>query len=110
MGRINNIWYYLSRNKYLITIVIGSLLIGVVDENSIRSFVALSMRLNEKKAELKSYEDQFERDSIRLHNFEASLKGVETIARERYKMKRADEDVFVLSNEKNIGREDEAVE
>ena len=63
------------------------------------------MRLNEKNEELQAYEEQFERDSIRLHNFEASLKGVETIARERYKMKRADEDVFVLSTEKNIGRE-----
>ena len=105
MGRINNIWYYLSRHKYLITVVIGAVLVGVVDENSVRSLVMLSMRLNEKKEELQAYEEQFERDSIRLHNFEASLKGVETIARERYKMKRADEDVFVLSTEKNIGRE-----
>ena len=107
MGRINNIWYYLSRHKYLITIVIGMVLVGVVDENSVRSLVMLTMRLSEKKEELQSYEDQFERDSIRLHNFEASLKGVETIARERYKMKRPDEDVFVLSTEKNVGSEDE---
>ena len=105
MGRINNIWYYLSRHKYLITVVIGAVLVGVVDENSVRSLVMLSMRLNEKNEELQAYEEQFERDSIRLHNFEASLKGVETIARERYKMQRADEDVFVLSTEKNIGRE-----
>ena len=105
MGRINNIWYYLSRHKYLITVVIGAVLVGVVDENSVRSLVMLSMRLNEKNEELQAYEEQFERDSIRLHNFEASLKGVETIAHERYKMKRADEDVFVLSTEKNIGRE-----
>ena len=82
-------------------------LVGVVDENSVRSLVMLTMRLSEKKEELQSYEDQFERDSIRLHNFEASLKGVETIARERYKMKRPDEDVFVLSTEKNVGSEDE---
>lgn len=107
MGRINNIWYYFSRHKYLITIVIGMVLVGVVDENSVRSLVMLNMRLSERKAELQSYEDQFERDSIRLHNFEASLKGVETIARERYKMKRADEDVFVLSTEKNAGTDDE---
>ena len=105
MGRINNIWYYLSRHKYLITVVIGAVLVGVVDENSLRSLVMLSMRLNEKNEELQAYEEQFERDSVRLHNFEASLKGVETIARERYKMKRADEDVFVLSTEKNICRE-----
>lgn len=87
--------------------MIGIVLVGVVDENSVRSLVMLTMRLSEKKEELQSYEDQFERDSIRLHNFEASLKGVETIARERYKMKRPDEDVFVLSTEKNVGSEDE---
>ena len=107
MGRINNIWYYLSRHKYFITIVVCVVLVGVVDENSVRSLVMLSMQLSEKKEQLRSYEEQFERGSIRLSNFEASLKGVETIARERYKMKRPDEDVFVLSTEKNIGREDE---
>lgn len=106
MGKINNIWYYFSRHKYLITIVIGVLQVGIVDENSVRSLVMLSVKLNEKKSELQAYEAQFERDSIRLHNFEASLKGVEAIARERYKMKRANEDVFILSTEKNIGRDD----
>ncbi len=107
MGRINNIWYYLSRHKYFITIVVCVVLVGVVDENSVRSLVMLSMQLSEKKEQLRSYEEQFERDSRSLSNFEAGLKGVETIARERYKMKRPDEDVFVLSTEKNIGREDE---
>ena len=54
MGRINNIWYYLSRHKYLITVVIGAVLVGVVDENSVRSLVMLSMRLNENCRRMKS--------------------------------------------------------
>ena len=106
MGKINNIWDYLARHKYTIAFFICILLVGFVDDNSVRSLIQLTIRLNDDKAELQMYEDQFVRDSIRLKNFEASLKGVETIARERYKMKRSDEDVFVLSTEKNIGRED----
>lgn len=106
VGKINNIWDYLARHKYTIAFFICILLVGFVDDNSVRSLIQLTIRLNDGKAELQMYEDQFVRDSIRLKNFEASLKGVETIARERYKMKRADEDVFVLSTEKNIGRED----
>jgi cell division protein FtsB len=106
MGRINNIWYYLSRHKYVIVVFVCMLLVGVVDENSVRSLISLTMQLNEKHDELRAYEHQFERDSIRLHNFEAGRKGVEAIARERYKMKRPDEDIFILSTEKNIGRED----
>lgn len=106
MGKINNIWDYLAHHKYLIVFIVGIVLVGFVDDNSVRSLIQLSMRLSEDKAELQMYEEQFVRDSIRLKNFEANQKGVETIAREKYKMKRADEDVFVLSTEKNIGRED----
>lgn len=91
-----------ARHKYLITIVIGVLMVGVLDENSFRKYMILQMQYNEAKGELDAYEDQFRRDSIRLHNLEANAKGVERVARERYFMKRPNEDVFVLSiDEKN---------
>lgn len=99
MGRINNLWTYLARHKYLITIVLGLLLVGVLDENSFRKYMLLQMRYNDAKAELESYVEQYKRDSVKLHALEADVKGVERVARERYFMKRANEDVFVLSSD-----------
>lgn len=99
MGKVNNLWTYLARHKYLITIVLGLLLVGVLDENSFRKYMLLQMRYNDAKAELESYVEQYKRDSIKLHALEANVKGVERVARERYFMKRANEDVFVLSSD-----------
>ena len=99
MGKINNIWYYLARHKYLITIIVGLLLVGVVDENSFRKYALLKIHQDEVEQELKAYQEQFLRDSIRLRALEAGHKGVERIARERYFMKRPSEDIFVLSTD-----------
>ncbi|MBQ0074875.1 MAG: septum formation initiator family protein [Prevotella sp.] len=99
MGKVNNVWSYFARHKYLITIVIGLLLVGVIDENSTRKYIMLRMHYNEVQAELKEYEEQFRRDSIRLSALNANKRGVERVARERYFMKRPNEDVFVLSTD-----------
>lgn len=99
MGKINTIWGYLARHKYLITLVVGVLMVGVVDEHSIRKIIMLNMRHSELKGEIEQYEEQYERDSLRLRALNANYKGVERVARERYFMKRPNEDVFVLSTD-----------
>lgn len=99
MGKPNNIWSYVARHKYIITIVIGILLVGVLDENSFRKYVVLNMRLSEVQEELKIYEDKYIQDSLKLSALDANHKGVERIARETYYMKRPNEDVFVLTSD-----------
>lgn len=97
MGKINTIWSYLSRHKYLITIVIGLLMVGVVDENSMRKYVLNQLRISELQEEIKEYAEQYETDSVKLDALMNDPKGVERVARERYLMKRANEDVYVIS-------------
>lgn len=99
MGKPNNIWSYLARHKYIITIVIGILLVGVFDENSFRKYFVLKMRLSEVEEELKVFEDKYLQDSLKLSALDANHKGVERIARETYYMKRPNEDVFVLTTD-----------
>ena len=92
MGKINTIWAYIGRHKYLITIIIGLLLVGVVDEGSLRKYAILNMQINQ-------YQEQFERDSTRLDALINTPKGVERVARERYLMKRENEDIFIMSTD-----------
>lgn len=102
MGKINAIWAYLARHKYLLTITIGLLMVGVVDENSLRKYFIYEMKITELKAQLSQLEQDYERDSLRLNALKANAKGVERIARERYFMKRPNEEIFVLSTDKRI--------
>ena len=99
MGKINTIWEYIGRHKYLITTIIGLLLVGVVDEGSLRKYAILNMQINELKAEINQYQEQFERDSTRLDALINTPKGVERVARERYLMKRENEDIFIMSTD-----------
>lgn len=99
MGKINTIWAYIGRHKYLINIIIGLLLVGVVDEGSLRKYAILNMQINELKAEINQYQEQFERDSTRLDALINTPKGVERVARERYLMKRENEDIFIMSTD-----------
>lgn len=105
MGKINNIWAYLNKQKYLITIILGLLVVCVVDENSLRKYVTYQLRINELNSEIESYQKQFERDSISLKAMTDDPKGVERVARERYLMKRENEDIFVMSTDKKAAEE-----
>jgi hypothetical protein len=99
MGKINTIWGYLGRHKYLITLIVGILLVGIVDENSFRSLALYQIRIQELQAQIDDYQKQFDNDSIRLHILMNDPKGAERIARERYLMKRPNEDIFIMSTD-----------
>lgn len=105
MGKINNIWAYLNKQKYLITIILGLLLVCVIDENSLMKYVSYQLRINELTAEIETYQKQFERDSTRLRTLYDDPKGVERVARERYLMKRDNEEIFVMSTDREASEE-----
>lgn len=63
--------------------------------------------------EIKSYRDQYERDKSQLRRLDTDPKAIEQIARERYMMKRDDEDIFVLSDDDvqtSTKQDDETIE
>ncbi len=102
MGKLNSIWDYFARHKYLITITLGVLIIGVLDENSIMRLVSLNMKIEEANQKLEGYVETYKRDSTKLHEFLNSPSGVRRIAREKYFMKEDNEDVYVLSIDREL--------
>ena len=105
MGKLNSIWDYLARHKYLITITVGVLIIGVLDENSVMRPVSLNMKIEEANQKLEGYVETYKRDSTKLHEFLNSPSGVRRIAREKYFMKQDNEDVYVLSIDRELEEE-----
>ena len=98
MGKIaSNIWHLIKRFKYQITIIIGVLLVGFLDEDSIMKYIELEYQISDLKTEIAKYEGQYQKDSEELKRMQRDPKEMARIARERYFMKADDEDIFVLN-------------
>ena len=61
--------------------------------------------ISELKDEIEHYESEYQRDQNEIHQLQSNPKAMERIARERYFMKYADEDIFVLNDEENISEQ-----
>ena len=112
MSRLKPIFDLLSHYKYAITIIIGVLVVGFVDDYSFRRRVELQMQISDLQAEIDKYNAQNESDLRQLKNMRRGPSAFEKIARERYFMKADDEDIFVLSDDEkpNTNNEDETNE
>ena len=99
MGRLKLILALVSHYKYAITIVVGILLVGFVDENSFMHRVQLEMQISDLREEIDKYNAQNEADLEKLKEMRKGTEAYEKIARERYFMKTDDEDIYVLSDD-----------
>ena len=85
--------------KYVFVIIVGVALVGFLDDNSIWAHMRNLNRISELQDEIDDYTQRYERDQARVRQLNVNPKAVERIARERYFMKQADEDIFVLSDD-----------
>ncbi|MCR4582182.1 MAG: septum formation initiator family protein [Prevotella sp.] len=85
--------------KYIVVTILGVVLVGFLDENSVWSHMKNRQRIGELEEEIARYNAAFERDQARIRELNHNPKAIEKIARERYFMKADDEDIFVLSDD-----------
>ena len=88
-----------DRFKYVVTIVIGGLVVGFVGENSYLQQVKNYREITRLKGEIERFDERYKADSTRLSHLYTDPEAIEKIARERYFMKTNDEDIFVLSDD-----------
>lgn len=98
--KLSTILGFIAHYKYLITIVMGIVLVGFVDENSFLQRIKYSIRISELKEEIANYNKQTDAANDALRELSQNPRAIERIARERYFMKADDEDIFVLRNDK----------
>ncbi len=105
MSKIHSVWLFMCRHKYLITIILIALIVGVVDEDSFLNRHPRRVRIDNLKKEIANYKQQFSEADSKIRELESNPKAVEKIARERYHMKRDGEDVFVFVGEEVMDNE-----
>ena len=96
MSKINYLWTWLGRVKYWVVLGIIILIVGFVDDNSFWNRHKRKVKLRELNTEIAGYKEQYERDDKRLREMESDPMALEKLAREKYYMRRANEDVFVV--------------
>lgn len=99
-SKLTTVIGFIAHYKYLITIVVGVLLVGFIDENSFLQRIKYDVRISELKDEIQKYNDLNDDAVKKLHTLQRNPRAIEKIARERYFMKSDDEDIFVLSTDK----------
>ena len=82
--------------KYVVVVILGVVLVGFVDENSMWRHFRNSQYISELQTEIDRYTELYERDQARIHELDSDPTAIRKIARERYFMKADDEDIFVL--------------
>ena len=96
MDRLYSVWNIVRRYKYIVAIFIFLLIIGVIDENSWWVRHQRKAEIAFLEEQLKNYEQQYDEYSQMLEALSNDQNAVERMAREKYYMKRPNEDVFVF--------------
>ena len=96
MSKLLTIWTYIRQHKYLITILAFLVIIVFLDENNLIQRAKQRNEINELTSEIAKYRKQYEEDTRMLKELMDNPKALEKIAREKYLMKKPDEDIFIF--------------
>lgn len=95
-------WKQIITNKYILASVAFIALLFLSDRNSIIEQYKLRKQYNKAKAEHKYYEDKIIEAKQQKDELFTNDKNLEKFGREKYLMKREDEDVFVFVKKDSV--------
>ncbi len=89
----------LIKNKYILTLLIFTVWMLFFDQNSFLSQRKITKELNQLEARKKLYSNQNEALRNQKEELLGSTDNLEKLAREKYLMKRDDEDVYLIKTD-----------
>lgn len=99
MDKLSSIWAFIGRHKYLITLVAFAVFIGFFDQNSLLRRAGYMREESRLLDEIEKYRQEYEENTRRLNELMADSGAIERIAREKYFMKKPNEDIFVFEDD-----------
>jgi cell division protein DivIC len=84
------------RNKYILTIIIFFVWILLLDSNNLIARYKDMKELHKLKIDREYYFKRIEVDRQKLHELKTDNHNLEKFAREQYRMKKADEDLYII--------------
>jgi len=98
MDKLLSIWEFIGKHKYLITVIAFGVIIGFLDENSIVRRMQYTQEISTLNREIEKYRKEYEESTDRLNELVTNPEAIEQIAREKYRMKKPNEDIYVFEN------------
>ena len=99
MDKLITIWSFICRRKYLITVVAFAVIIGFLDENSLFRRLGYEREISQLKEEIEKSRADYEENTKRLNELNSNPDAIEQVAREKYLMKKPNEDIYVFEEE-----------
>ncbi len=96
MGRLLTVWNFVRRHKYLITVLAFIAIVGFIDENSYVRRLHNQREISRLENEIQKYREEYNESTRLLDELEEDPTAIEKIAREKYLMKKPDEDIFIF--------------
>jgi cell division protein FtsB len=100
MGKLIRFWGFLGRHKYIITLVVFGVIVVFLDDNSLVRRVGYEREISTLKEEIGKYRADYEENTRRLNELKTNPDAIEKVAREKYLMKKPDEDIYVFEDDK----------
>lgn len=98
MGKLFTIWEFMGRHKYWIVILVFGVIIGFLDENSMIRRIGYAREIIRLQDEIEQYRAEYEENTRRLNELTTNPEAIEQIAREKYLMKKPNEDIYVFDD------------
>ncbi|MBE0661716.1 MAG: septum formation initiator family protein [Bacteroidales bacterium] len=87
------------KNKYFIAVLAFVIWMLFFDRNSMMYRYKQNLTLNKHQQEREFYLSEIEKDSIALHELSSDTQNLIRFAREKYLMKKDDEDIYLIIEE-----------
>jgi len=84
------------RNKYILTIIIFIIWVNILDSNNLITRYKEMSELHKLKIDREYYIKRIEEDKQKLHELKTDNRNLEKFAREQYRMKKPDEDLYII--------------
>ncbi len=85
--------------KYNITFVVFLFVILIWDDNNLYNRIMLDRKIDQLESDIEHYEGIIKESTDRLNELKTNSDNLEKFAREKYLMKKKDEDIFIVEEE-----------
>ena len=96
MNNFSSFWQQLGKFKYLIIIAFFVIHLAFLDDNNLVKRQQCKQEIRELKEEIKYYQEENDKSIKLLEELNSNPEVLERIARERYYMKKDNEDIYIF--------------
>ena len=94
------LFYLLIEQNYLITFIVFLVWIFFIDKFDIITQIKMNKEFKQLKQQQEFYKEEIEKDSTKIYNLNNNPEEQERFARERFLMKKENEDLFIIREKK----------